>query len=90
MGMGMAEILREVCGNGDRCCGNTVGTEIGAVGMPRGWNLFFAGTVTMLVNCGTVVSKVLLRHTVYGEGTEHNIDGGGWRWNDAGIAASKH
>ena len=44
----------------------------------------------MLVNCGTVVSKVLLRHTVYGEGTEHNIDGDGWGQNDAGIAASKH
>jgi len=25
----------------------------------------------------SVVSKVLLRHTVYGAGTEHNIDGNG-------------
>jgi len=41
MGMGMAEILREVCGNGDRCCGNTAGTEIGAVGMPRGVEFVF-------------------------------------------------
>ena len=39
----------------------------------------------MLVNCNTVVSKVLLRHTVFWKGTEHNIDGDGWRWKEAGI-----
>jgi len=43
MGMGMAEILWEVCGNGDRCCGNTAGTEIGAVGMPRAVEFVFCG-----------------------------------------------
>lgn len=87
MGMGMAEILREwrqmlweYCGDRNRSCGNAAGGGI----------CFFAGTVTMLVNCGTVVSKVLLQHTVYGEGTEHNIDGVGWGRKDAGIAASKH
>jgi len=38
--MGMAEIQcipQEICRNGNRCCGNTAGTEIGAVGIPQGW-----------------------------------------------------
>ena len=42
-GMRMAEmsrIPREIHGNGDKCRRNTTEMEIGAAGIPRGWNLF--------------------------------------------------
>jgi len=38
--MGMVGIPREIRRNGDRCCGNTAGMEMGAVEIPRGWSLF--------------------------------------------------
>jgi len=41
MGMaGITHILREMRGNGDRCCGKTAGMEMGAAGM----EFVFAGT----------------------------------------------
>ena len=43
MGMGIegiSRIPREICGNGDRCCGNTTRMEMGAAGILRKWNLF--------------------------------------------------
>jgi len=36
---GIPRIPRKIRGNGDRCCGNIAGMEMGAAWIPRGWNL---------------------------------------------------
>jgi len=39
----------------------------------------------MLINCSTVVNKVLLRLTVYWAGTELSIDGDWWGWKETSM-----